>query len=88
MQKRTVFLYLPLAILVILGVILYLPGVPVTSNLTFLEKTSLFAAFAFAAFAAVESYATYDHAAFERKGIESKMPGTNLKKLTVPCTQY
>jgi len=84
LQKRTVFLYLPLAILAVLGVLLYSPDVPVTSNLTFLEKTSLFAAFAFAAFAAVESYATYDHAAFEKKRYKIEDARNELEKAYGP----
>jgi hypothetical protein len=72
MRKEQIFLNIPLVILLISFLILYandifsvhISGV---TDLTFLEKTSLFAAFAFAAFASVESLATHDRAAFDTK---------------------
>ena len=70
MSKRYLFLYLPLAFLLVLGIVLYIPqfhGIPVIEELDFMEKTTLFAAFAFASFASIEGYATFDRSSFELK---------------------
>jgi hypothetical protein len=89
MRKQQIFLSLPLLGLLVSFLVLYandLFGVyiPVVSVLTFLEKTSLFAAFAFAAFACVESYSTLDRASFETRRYQVEDARNELEKAYGP----
>jgi hypothetical protein len=89
MRKQSIFLNVPLAGLLVSFLVLYandLFGVdiPVVSKLNFLEKTSLFAAFAFAAFAAVESVSTLNHAAFETRRYRIEDARNELEKAYGP----
>jgi len=89
MRKLQIFLSIPLVGLLISFLILYandLFGVliPVVSILNFLEKTSLFAAFAFAAFACVESISTLDRASFDVKRYRIEDARNELEKAYGP----
>jgi hypothetical protein len=89
MRKQQIFLNLPLFGLLVSFLVFYandLFGVyiPVVSVLSFLEKTSLFAAFAFAAFACVESYSTLNHASFETRRFQVEDARNELEKAYGP----
>jgi len=89
MRKQQIFLSLPLAGLLVSFLVLYANDflgvqIPVVSNLNFLEKTSLFAAFAFAAFACVESVSTLDRASFDVKRYRIEDARNELEKAYGP----
>lgn len=89
MRRLQLFLGLPLAGLLVSFIVLYVPDlflvrIAVISDLSFLEKTSLFAAFAFAAFACVESYSTLDHASFETRRYRIEDARNELEKAYGP----
>lgn len=89
MQKKRLFFYLPLLGLVVLCLILFLPQIlgiyiPALSDLSFLDRTSMFAAFAFAAFAAIEGYSSYDRASFEIRRYQIEDARNELEKVYGP----
>jgi hypothetical protein len=89
LRRQKIFLSLPLVGLLVSFVILYFPNlfsinVTGVSDLKFLDKTSLFAAFAFAAFACVESYSTFDHASFEHRRYQIEDARNELEKAYGP----
>ena len=89
MRKQQIFLNLPLAGLLVSFLVFYandLFGVqiPVVSSLSFLEKTSLFAAFAFASFACIESVSTLNRASFDIKRYQIEDARNELEKAYGP----
>ena len=89
MRKQQILLNLPLLILLISFLVFYANdlfslSVPVVSDWNFLEKTSLFAAFAFAAFACVESIATSNRSSFDIKRYRIEDARNELEKAYGP----
>ncbi len=89
MRKQTILINLPLIALLVSFLVLYANDlfgikIPVVSALNFLEKTSLFAAFAFAAFAAVESISSLYRASFETKRYQIEDARNELEKAYGP----
>jgi hypothetical protein len=88
-QKKQLFFYLPLLVLVALALILFLPQilgiyVPTFSDLSFFDRTSLFAASAFAAFAAIEGYSSHDRSLFEIRRYQIEDSRNELEKAYGP----
>ena len=89
MQKKQLFFYLPLLVLIALALVLFLPQllgiyVPALSDLTFFDRTSLFAAVAFAAFAAIEGFSSYDRSLFEIRRYQIEDSRNELEKAYGP----
>jgi hypothetical protein len=89
LHKKQIYFYLPLITLTVLGIILYSPQIssvyiPVLSDLSFFDRTSLFAAFAFAAFAAIEGFSSYDRSCFETRRYQIEDLRNELEKAYGP----
>ena len=77
MDKERILIYLPIVGLLILIVVLYSPQIigsltnsshiPLFSDLSFMDKTTVLLTFALASFAAVEGFSTYKRASMEHK---------------------
>jgi hypothetical protein len=72
MRKERLMLFLPLLGLIILILVLYLPeisgtSVPVLSDISFEQKTTLILTFTLTVFASIEGYSTFMRATLESK---------------------
>lgn len=83
-QKESLILYLPVAGLVLLVLLLYLPLIPVLFGLPFMDKTTMLLTFAIAVFAAIEGYSTFSRTSMELKREKIEDARNELEKAYGP----